>query len=86
MQPKWLLVYLGALGIMGEMDPLTVVFATTFFLLQDPHFRHQGTTDGVFRCQRYFKCPTGAGLFVSLDKLRCRKNSKLSNTSSGTEQ
>ena len=26
-------------------------------------------TDGVFRCQRYFRCSPGAGLFVSLDKL-----------------
>lgn len=35
----------------------------------DPRFRNRGTTDGVFRCQRYFRCSPGAGLFVSLDKL-----------------
>ncbi|XP_078367513.1 uncharacterized protein LOC144651443 isoform X2 [Oculina patagonica] len=35
----------------------------------DPRFRNRGTTDGLFRCQRYFRCAPGAGLFVSLDKL-----------------
>ena len=39
------------------------------FTPQDPHFCNRGTTDGVFRCQRYFRCPPGAGLFVSLDKI-----------------
>lgn len=36
----------------------------------DPLFCNRGTTDGVFRCQRYFKCAAGAGMFVSLDKIR----------------
>lgn len=35
----------------------------------DPRFQNRGTTDGVFRCQRYFKCSPGAGLFVSLDRI-----------------
>ena len=39
------------------------------FVCQDPRFRNRGTTDGVFRCQRYFRCTPGAGMFVSLDKI-----------------
>ena len=39
------------------------------FVCQDPRFRNRGTTDGVFRCQRYFRCAPGAGMFVSLDKI-----------------
>lgn len=35
----------------------------------DPCFCNRGTTDGVFRCQRYFSCAPRAGLFVSLDKM-----------------
>ena len=39
------------------------------FVCQDPRFRNRGTTDGIFRCQRYFRCTAGAGMFVSLDKI-----------------
>ena len=39
------------------------------FVCQDPRFRNRGTTDGVFRCQRYFRCTAGAGMFVSVDKI-----------------
>lgn len=37
--------------------------------IMDPLFRNRGTTDGTFRCQRYFNCAARAGLFVSLDKI-----------------
>ena len=32
--------------------------------------RGRGTTDGLFRTQRYFQCDTECGIFVSLEKLR----------------
>ena len=55
------------------------------FFCQDPRFRNRGTTDGVFRCQRYFRCAPGAGMFVSLDKITIPVAEKEFNIRTGKE-
>ena len=38
--------------------------------------RGRGTTDGIFRGQRYFLCDSECGIFVSLEKLRLCETTK----------
>ena len=62
----------GAMGIVRYKGPLPQREGTWFGIELGPENAGKGTSDGVFRKQRFFTCADDCAVFVSIFKIRSR--------------